>query len=288
MVKIIDGKALAKQENEKTAHRVEKLKQKGIVPGLAVILAGEDPASLVYVRNKQRKAEKLGIYSIQKNFPATVDQATLLQTIGALNDDPKVHGILVQEPLPKHLNGQALVAAIDPQKDVDGFHPLNVGKLYNHLPGNYPVACTPRGIITMLDSLNFNYVGAKVAIVGRSILVGRPMQALLINRDATVTMIGRQTPDPAAIIKDADLVIVATGKANFLTASMVKPGAVVIDVGINRTPEGKLVGDVNFEQVKAVASAITPVPGGVGPMTIASLMSQTVDLAEWSLENAKG
>lgn len=286
MATLIDGKRLAQLENDKTERRVAALRASGITPGLAVILVGDDPASQVYVRSKQRKARELGIYSVQTTLPATAQQAEVAAVIDAYNHDERIHAILVQSPLPAHLDEQALVAMIDPAKDVDGFHPLNVGKLYNHLPGHYPVACTPRGIITMLDTLNFEYAGARAVIVGRSILVGRPLQALLVNRNATVTMIGRRTKAAAALMKTADLLVVAVGQPQLVTAAMVKPGAVVIDVGINRLADGHLVGDVDFAAVEPLAQAITPVPGGVGPMTIASLMTQTVDLAEWSQTDA--
>lgn len=287
MATIIDGKQLAATKNAETARRIAALKARGITPGIAVILVGDDPASKVYTRSKQRKANELGIYSVQKNFPATVDQATVLQTIRAFNADERIDAILIQAPLPEHLDWHALVAAIDPRKDVDGFHPENVGRLYNNLPGNYPVACTPRGIITMLDSLNFDYAGKQAVVVGRSILVGRPLHSLLVNREMTVTMVGRQTPHFAAHLRAADLLVVAAGHPQLIGADLVKPGAVVIDVGINRTAAGKLVGDVAFDQVAPVAAAISPVPGGVGPMTIATLMEQTVDLAEWRRADAK-
>lgn len=287
MATIIDGKQLAATKNAETARRIAALKARGITPGIAVILVGDDPASKVYTRSKQRKANELGIYSVQKNFPATVDQATVLQTIRAFNADERIDAILIQAPLPEHLDWHALVAAIDPRKDVDGFHPENVGRLYNNLPGNYPVACTPRGIITMLDSLNFDYAGKQAVVVGRSILVGRPLHSLLVNREMTVTMVGRQTPRFADHLRAADLLVVAAGHPQLVGADLVKPGAVVIDVGINRTAAGKLVGDVAFDQVAPVAAAISPVPGGVGPMTIATLMEQTVDLAEWRRADAK-
>lgn len=284
---IIDGKALAAKRNAITQVRVTALKAQGITPGLAVILIGDDPASQVYVRSKQKKATALGIHSVQKNFPADVDQETVLAAIEAFNQDDQIDAILVQEPVPDHLDNQALVAAIDPAKDVDGFHPTNVGRLYNHWSGNYPVANTPRGIMTMLADQHYDLAGKFAVIVGRSILVGRPLQALLINQNATVAMIGRQTPNAADLMRAADLLIVAAGQPEMVGADLVKPGAVVIDVGINRTPAGKLVGDVDFAAVQAVAGAITPVPGGVGPMTIATLMEQTVDLAEWRRQDAQ-
>ncbi|WP_251546250.1 bifunctional 5,10-methylenetetrahydrofolate dehydrogenase/5,10-methenyltetrahydrofolate cyclohydrolase [Limosilactobacillus caecicola] len=283
MAKIIDGKALAAQLNEQTALRVEKLKtQSGLVPGLAVIIVGDDPASVIYTRNKAKKATKLGFKSVLRKLPATTSEQELLTEIQQLNHDPSIHGILVQEPLPDHIHQEKVIEAIAPEKDVDGFHPVNVGKLYTNANEHYPVACTPRGIITMLDHLQAPLEGANVVIVGRSRLVGKPLQALLMNRNATVTVLHHHSRDEKYYLKHADIIVVAVGQPNFLSADDVKPGAIVIDVGINRTADGHLVGDVEFAGVSQVASAITPVPGGVGPMTIATLMQQTVDLAEWS------
>ena len=217
-------------------------------------------------------------------MPASTTQAELVQAVEHLNSDPSIHAILVQEPLPNHLDDTAIVNLIDPLKDVDGFHPINVGKLYNNVQGNYPVACTPRGIMTMLHHYHVPLASQDVVIVGRSTLVSRPLQALLINEDATVTITGRRTKDLAKRTREADILVVAAGVPNLIKADAVKPGATVIDVGINRLDDGTIVGDVDFESVKEVAGMITPVPGGVGPMTIASLMEQTVDLAEWSAE----
>lgn len=285
MVELIDGKQLAKQLNEETATRVAALKKRGITPGIAVILVGDDPASAIYTRNKHRKAEKLGMRSVLKTFPADASQEEVMACVQELNNDPSIHAILVQSPLPKHFDEKALDNAIIPEKDVDGFHPYNVGRLYNDDPDKrYPVSCTPRGVLKMLDHYNVDLDGKDVVVMGRSILVGKPMQSLLQNRNATVTMLSAHTKDEEFYMRHADILIVAIGHPQFVKAQDVKEGAVVIDVGINRLEDGSLCGDVDFENVKEKASLITPVPGGVGPMTIASLMAQTVDLAEWSEE----
>lgn len=285
MVELIDGKQLAKQLNEETATRVAALKKRGITPGIAVILVGDDPASAIYTRNKHRKAEKLGMKSVLKTFPADASQEEVMACVQELNNDPSIHAILVQSPLPKHFDEKALDNAIIPEKDVDGFHPYNVGRLYNDDPDKrYPVSCTPRGVLKMLDHYNVDLDGKDVVVMGRSILVGKPMQSLLQNRNATVTMLSAHTKDEEFYMRHADILIVAIGQPQFVKAQDVKEGAVVIDVGINRLEDGSLCGDVDFENVKEKASLITPVPGGVGPMTIASLMAQTVDLAEWSEE----
>lgn len=285
MVELIDGKQLAKQLNEETATRVAALKKRGITPGIAVILVGDDPASAIYTRNKHRKAEKLGMKSVLKTFPADASQEEVMACVQELNNDPSIHAILVQSPLPKYFDEKALDNAIIPEKDVDGFHPYNVGRLYNDDPDKrYPVSCTPRGVLKMLDHYNVDLDGKDVVVMGRSILVGKPMQSLLQNRNATVTMLSAHTKDEEFYMRHADILIVAIGHPQFVKAQDVKEGAVVIDVGINRLEDGSLCGDVDFENVKEKASLITPVPGGVGPMTIASLMAQTVDLAEWSEE----
>lgn len=285
MVELIDGKQLAKQLNEETATRVAALKKRGITPGIAVILVGDDPASAIYTRNKHRKAEKLGMKSVLKTFPADASQEEVMACVQELNNDPSIHAILVQSPLPKHFDEKALDNAIIPEKDVDGFHPYNVGRLYNDDPDKrYPVSCTPRGVLKMLDHYNVDLDGKDVVVMGRSILVGKPMQSLLQNRNATVTMLSAHTKDEEFYMRHADILIVAIGHPQFVKAQDVKEGAVVIDVGINRLEDGSLCGDVDFENVKEKTSLITPVPGGVGPMTIASLMAQTVDLAEWSEE----
>lgn len=282
MTTIIDGKALAKKINSQTKELVAQLKEKqNIIPGIAVVIAGDDVASLIYTRNKHNKAIKLGINSVLKKFPADVSQAELLAEIEKLNHDDTIDAILVQQPLPPQLDPEVITNAILPTKDVDGLNPLNLGKLFANQHGNYPVACTPRGIMRMLAEYNIDLQGKNAVIVGRSILVGKPLLALLNNANATVTMAGRSTGDLSALTKTADILIVATGVPNLIKATDVKPGVVVIDVGINRLSNGKLTGDVDFEAVKTKAQAITPVPGGVGPMTIATLMEQTVDLAWW-------
>ena len=282
MTTIIDGKALAKKINAQTQKLVAQLKEKqNITPGIAVVIAGDDAASLIYTRNKHNKAIKLGINSVLKKFPADVSQDELLAEIEKLNHDDTIDAILVQQPLPPQLDSEVITNAILPTKDVDGLNPLNLGKLFANQHGNYPVACTPRGIMRMLSEYNIDLQGKNAVIVGRSILVGKPLLALLNNANATVTMAGRSTGDLSALTKTADILIIATGVPNLIKALDVKPGAVVIDVGINRLSNGKLTGDVDFEAVKTKAQAITPVPGGVGPMTIATLMEQTVDLARW-------
>ncbi|EHS86885.1 Bifunctional protein folD [Limosilactobacillus gastricus PS3] len=285
LVEILNGKAVAKNLNERTAKRVATLKERGITPGIAVIYVGDDPASAIYTRNKDKMALRLGMNSQLMHLPATATQEEVMAVLQEYNQDPMIHGILIQSPLPKHLDEHALVQAIRPDKDVDGFHSMNVGRLYNNEPGNYPVSCTPRGIMTMLDHYGIELAGKRVVIMGRSILVGRPLQALLINRDATVTMVHRHTKDPEAFTRQADILIVGIGQPQAVTSELVKPGAIVIDVGIHRTEKGKLIGDVDYDSVKEVAGMLTPVPGGVGPMTIASLMAQTVDLAEWSIRD---
>ena len=282
MTTIIDGKALAKKINAQTKELVAQLKEKqNIIPGIAVVIAGDDAASLIYTRNKHNKAIKLGINSVLKKFSADVSQDELLAEIEKLNNDDTIDAILVQQPLPPQLDPEVITNAILPAKDVDGLNPLNLGKLFANQHGNYPVACTPRGIMRMLAEYSIDLQGKNAVIVGRSILVGKPLLALLNNANATVTMAGRSTSDLSALTQTADILIVATGVPNLIKATDVKSGAVVIDVGINRLSDGKLTGDVDFAAVKAKAQAITPVPGGVGPMTIATLMEQTVDLAQW-------
>lgn len=281
MAEIMDGRALAKRVNADTAQRVAKLATEGIVPGIAVLLVGDDPASLIYTRNKERKARKLGMKSVLKHYPAEIDQQSLLAEIAALNADDSIDGIMIQKPLPAQLNEDELINAIDPAKDVDGFHPINVGKLYANEAGHYPVSCTPRGIMTFLEHYQVPLDGANAVVVGRSILVGKPIAALLNNANATTTITNSHTKDLSAYTRQADILVVAAGVQHLIHRPDVKPGAVVIDVGIHRTNDGHLTGDVDFDNVAPVASKITPVPGGVGPMTIASLMAQTVDLARW-------
>lgn len=282
MTNIIDGKKIAHQINEETKQRVENLiRQKGITPGIAVILVGDDPASVLYTRMKNRMAKRLGMKSILKKLPKDANQDDVLKAIKDFNNDPTIHAILVQLPLPKQLDRTELIEAIAPEKDVDGFNSKNVGKLYNNEKGNYPVSCTSRGIMTLIHSCLNSVTGLNATIVGRSILVSRPLQSLLINENATVTMVSLHTDNIDYYTKHADILVVAAGKANLIKKEQIKSGATVIDVGINRVNK-HLIGDVDFDGAKEVAENITPVPGGVGPMTIATLMEQTVDLAEWN------
>lgn len=287
MATVIDGRQLATELNQATAKRTAKLATRGITPGIVVILVGDDPASLIYTRNKHRRAEKMGIRSVLEKFPADVDQATVMAAIDRYNQDDTIDAILVQEPLPAHLDGLAITNAIRPDKDIDGLHPINLGKLYANQPGHYPVACTPRGVMTILRHYNVKLAGKNATLVGRSILVGKPLAAMLDNANATTTVVNRYTPNQSKVTRQADILVVAAGSPHLITREDVKPGAVVIDVGINRLPSGKLAGDVDFNDVRDIASLITPVPGGVGPMTIASLMAQTVDLAEWRQHGQK-
>ena len=276
--RMIDGVALSTQTKEALAPRIQTLKEQGITPGLAVILVGEDPASSVYVRHKVAACEKLGIRSWLDRQPADITEKDLLDRVKVLNADPAVHGILVQLPLPNHIDAHRVIETISATKDVDGFHISNAGLLMTGKPLFRP--CTPYGIMKMLESEGVNIRGAVACVVGASNIVGKPMAMLLLAQGATVTMCNSKTKDLAAHTRMADILVVATGRPAMITANMVKPGAVVIDVGINRMPDGKLCGDVAFDDVKAVASAITPVPGGVGPMTIAMLMVNTVEAAE--------
>ncbi len=276
--RMIDGVALSTQTKEALAPRIQTLKEQGITPGLAVVLVGEDPASSVYVRHKVAACEKLGIRSWLDRQPADITEKDLLDRVKVLNADPAVHGILVQLPLPNHIDAHRVIETISATKDVDGFHISNAGLLMTGKPLFRP--CTPYGIMKMLESEGVNIRGAVACVVGASNIVGKPMAMLLLAQGATVTMCNSKTKDLAAHTRMADILVVATGRPAMITANMVKPGAVVIDVGINRMPDGKLCGDVAFDDVKAVASAITPVPGGVGPMTIAMLMVNTVEAAE--------
>ncbi|RLA86442.1 MAG: bifunctional methylenetetrahydrofolate dehydrogenase/methenyltetrahydrofolate cyclohydrolase FolD [Deltaproteobacteria bacterium] len=286
--KIIKGTEVAKEIRQELKREVEELKSKhGVTPGLVTILVGEDPASVSYVTAKQRTAHDLGFYSVQDNQPADISEEALLDLIDKYNKDPKIHGILVQLPLPKHIDETRVLYAIDPKKDVDAFHPVNVGKLLIGEPDFLP--CTPHGIWQLLIRSGAKIEGAEVVIVGRSNIVGKPMAAILMqkhpNANATVTVCHTKTKDLAFHTRRADILIVAAGRPKAITADMVKEGAVVIDVGVNRigtTPEGKaiLCGDVDFDAVKEKASMITPVPGGVGPMTITMLMYNTVKAAK--------
>ena len=275
--RIIDGKSIAKELRESLAPRVAALKEQGITPGLTVIVVGDDPASAIYVRNKERACVKLGMNSQVLRFPAETTQEEILNTVRLLNQDDSVHGILVQLPLPQHIDEQAVLRAIDPDKDVDGFHAMNAGRLMNGEPGF--VACTPKGVMRLLEVSGVELDGKNAVVVGRSNIVGKPMALLLLQKNCTVTIAHSHTKDLAAVTRSADILVVAVGRAGFITGDMIKPGAAVMDVGINRV-DGKVVGDVDFESAKEVASCITPVPGGVGAMTIAMLMENTVEAAE--------
>ena len=277
MYKKIDGKLISAAVKERVKLEVEALKSEGITTGLAVIIVGEDPASKVYVANKKKACEALGIISEEYALPETTIQEELLALIDELNHKKSINGILCQLPLPKHLDEQAVINAILPEKDVDAFHPTNVGKI---MLGEYDfVPCTPAGIMEMLQYENIDIEGKTCVVIGRSNIVGKPMGMLLLHKNGTVTICHSRTKDLSEVCKNADILVAAVGRPNFVTADMVKEGAVVIDVGINRV-DGKLVGDVDFEAVKDKCSAITPVPGGVGPMTIAMLMQNTLTAAK--------
>ena len=283
-IHILNGKALALRIQETLAAKVARLTaERGRPPGLAVLMVGDNPASAAYVRNKERACDRIGIASLGRHFPATVSQEELTREIHALNQDPNVDGILVQLPLPAGLDGNALLLEIDPDKDADGLHPTNLGRLVRSEPGLR--SCTPAGVMEILQDASIDPAGKKAVVLGRSILVGKPIALMLLDANATVTMAHSKTPDLAAVTREADILVVAVGRPGLVTAEMVKPGAVVIDVGINRVekPEGgsRLVGDVDFEAAGAIAGAITPVPGGVGPMTVALLMQNTVTSYEW-------
>ena len=279
---IIDGNALSKQLRASVAQRAAALRERGITPGLAVVLVGDNPASQVYVRNKVKACEENGLYSVLDKHPATLSEADLLARVDALNKDPSIHGILVQLPLPQHIDAQKVIEAIAPAKDVDGFHVASAGALMVGQPGFWP--CTPYGCMKMLESLNdgngYDLRGKHAVVIGRSNIVGKPMALMLLQKNATVTICHSATADLKAMTLQADVIVAAVGKRNVLTADMVKPGAVVIDVGMNRNDEGKLCGDVDFAGVSQVASYITPVPGGVGPMTITMLLVNTLEAAE--------
>jgi methylenetetrahydrofolate dehydrogenase (NADP+)/methenyltetrahydrofolate cyclohydrolase len=275
---LIDGNALAKQIRAEVAGRTEALKAKGVQPHLAIILVGEDPASQVYVKHKAADSEQTGLKATLERYPATLPEADLLARIRALNADASVHGILVQLPIPRHMDTHKVIETISPAKDVDGFHVASAGALMVGQPGFWP--CTPYGCLKMLDSIGYDLKGKHAVVIGRSNIVGKPMAMMLLGRDATVTVCHSRTPDLKAMTLQADVVVAAVGKRNVLTRDMVKPGAVVIDVGMNRNDEGKLCGDVDFEGVKQVAGWITPVPGGVGPMTRAMLLVNTIEAAE--------
>jgi len=276
--RLIDGAAIAREVRAGVAGRAARLAAADHVPGLAVILVGDDPASQVYVRNKIKACAEAGIRSIHETYPADLAESALLDRIAALNADDAVHGILVQMPLPPHISAQRVIEAIDAGKDVDGYSVESAGRLLAGLPGFKP--CTPWGCMRLIESTGIALRGKHAVVIGRSNTVGKPMALLLLQADATVTVCHSRTADLAEHSRRADVVVAAVGRANTLTADMVKPGAVVIDVGMNRNAAGKLCGDVDFAGVAQVAGAITPVPGGVGPMTIAMLLSNTVDAAE--------
>ncbi len=275
---LIDGVALSRQLRADLAQRVFTLTASGQRPGLAVLLVGDDPASQVYVRNKVKACAEAGIHSLLERHPASLSQAELLARIAALNADPSIHGILVQLPLPPQIDAQRVIEAISPAKDVDGFHVASAGALLVGQPGFWP--CTPYGCLKMLEHIGCDLRGKHAVVIGRSNIVGKPMALLLLQRDATVTLCHSRTPDLKTHTRQADVIVAAVGKAGLLTADMVKPGAVVLDVGMNRDAAGKLCGDVDFAGVKEVAGYLTPVPGGVGPMTITMLLSNTVQAAE--------
>ncbi len=279
MAEIIDGKLVSASTRAETAHKVKALKEEyGVTPGLAVILVGDDPASAVYVRNKHKGCLEVGIESFEIRMPASTPEEALLAKIDELNADPTVHGILVQLPLPKHIDENKVIDRISVDKDVDAFHPENVGKImlgkYDFLP------CTPAGIMKLLEFYKIDPAGKECVVIGRSNIVGKPMSLLLLEKHGTVTVCHSKTQNLSEVTRRADILVVAIGKPEFLTADMVKDGAVVIDVGINRTAEGKLVGDVRFDEVAEKASFITPVPGGVGPMTITMLLGNTLTAAK--------
>lgn len=275
---IIDGKAVSKKVKEDVKVECEQLKAKGVTPGLAVIIVGDDPASQVYVHNKEVACEACGFYSVKYALPAETTQEELNALIDKLNKDDKINGILCQLPLPSHLDDKEVINRIDPLKDVDAFHPVNVGAImigdYNYLP------CTPAGVMELIHSTGVDVSGKKAVVMGRSNIVGKPMAMLLLHENATVEITHSRTQNLADVTKEADILVAAIGKAKFVKADMVKDGAVVIDVGMNRDENGKLCGDVDFEDVKDKCSFITPVPGGVGPMTIAMLMKNTLTAAK--------
>ena len=274
----IAGNALSHTLRADVAARAAALRARGTTPGLAVVLVGDNPASQVYVRNKVKACEDNGLHSVLERYPAELGEAELLARVEALNEDPAIHGILVQLPLPAHIDAQKVIEAIAPHKDVDGFHVASAGALMTGAPGFWP--CTPYGCMKMLESIGYDLRGKHAVVIGRSNIVGKPMALMLLAKNATVTMCHSATADLGAFTRQADVVVAAVGKRDVLTADMVKPGAVVIDVGMNRNEAGKLCGDVDFAGVREVAGWITPVPGGVGPMTITMLLVNTLEAAE--------
>ncbi|EFU17324.1 tetrahydrofolate dehydrogenase/cyclohydrolase, NAD(P)-binding domain protein [Enterococcus faecalis TX1346] len=278
MSTVINGRELADQMQAEIQKDVEKMTQQGIQPGLVVLLVGENPASQTYVRNKERAAAKIGILSKVEKLPETISEEELLAEIDKYNQDSRFYGILVQLPMPKHIDEEKILLAIDPKKDVDGFHPMNLGRLFVGKPEMIP--CTPYGIMKMFEAYDIDLTGKRAVVIGRSNIVGKPMAQLLLMKNATVTIAHSKTEHLAEVAKEADILVVAIGRGHFVTKEFVKPGAVVIDVGMNRNQEGKLIGDVAFDEVSEIASYITPVPKGVGPMTITMLMYQTVEAAK--------
>ncbi len=271
---IIDGKALAKEKRAEIAKQVEALKEKGVTPGLAVVLVGEDPASQIYVRNKHKACEEVGIYSRKITLPEETTEEEILKIIDELNNDPEIDGILVQLPLPKHIDPDKVILSISPDKDVDGFHPVNAGRLLTGQDGFFP--CTPLAVRELIKSAGVDVSGKEAVVVGRSNIVGKPVSMLLLRENATVTICHSKTKDLADVCRRADILVAAVGRPEMITSDYVKEGAVVIDVGINRVGEKKVVGDVAFDEVKDKAAYITPVPGGVGPMTITMLLYNTL------------
>lgn len=285
MAKILSGKEVSARIKEKLKAEVAALTEKGVTPGLAVVIVGNDPASKVYVDRKEAMCAELGMYSEKYALPEDTAQSELLALIEKLNSDPNIHGILVQLPLPEPLDEKAVIAAIAPQKDVDAFHPVNVGKI---MIGDYDfVPCTPAGIMELIAESGVEVEGKNCVVIGRSNIVGKPMSMLLLHKNGTVTICHSRTKNLAEITRNADILVAAVGRAHFVTADMVKPGAVVIDVGMNRLEDGKLAGDVDFDAVEPIAAAITPVPGGVGPMTISMLMRNTLTAAKRAFEAQK-
>jgi len=276
--KVIDGKKHAENVLRKVREEVENLKRKGKTPHIETILIGNDPSSVIYVKRKQKVARDVGISTSITRLEESVREEELVRLIDKFNRDEDTDAILVQLPIPEHLNLERIIERISPDKDVDGFHPLNLGKLIRGVEEIVP--CTPKGIIHLLEEEGVEIEGKKVVIVGRSVIVGRPLAILFLNRNATPTICHSKTRELGKLTKDADILVVAVGKPSFITSEMVKEGAIVIDVGISRTEDGKVVGDVDFDEVRKVASLITPVPGGVGPMTVAMLMRNTVELAK--------
>lgn len=275
---ILDGKKIAGEIKEELKEKIERMKKEGVIPGLAVVLVGDNPASQVYVRNKKKSCDEIGIYSEIYELPEDASQEEVFDLISRLNDSSRIHGILVQLPLPEHINEEEAVESIDPKKDVDCFHPENVGKI---VTGNYGfLPCTPAGIMEILKRHGISVEGKKCVVVGRSNIVGKPIALMLLDDGGTVTVCHSKTKDLKVETSGADILVVAVGKPGIITSDMVKPGAVVVDVGINRLSSGRLVGDVDFEKVGELVGAITPVPGGVGPMTIAMLMKNTVEAAK--------